>query len=608
MTPGPTETGPPPAGPTPARAEYARRLDDRRAAFALREARDRRLSDLRLALFLAGAALLAAAFGFGAVGWAWSLLPIAGFLAVLPVHARVRKAARHAGRAVAYYENGLKRVDGTWPGSGVAGDRFLDPEHPYAADLDLFGAGSLFERLCTARTQAGEETLAAWLLGPADPATVRDRQLAVDELRPRLDLREQIHLLGSDVREGIDPEALAAWGRSPAVFPGPRVPAAAAILAVLGTAALVAWGFAEEGRLFFLVVAIAELAFASFQKARVRAVVAPVERRAHDLVVLAGLLARVEQGDFRSPALVRLKEALSTGGGPASARIARLPRLVQWLESRDNQAFAPVAALWLWGTQFSAAIDRWRARHGPEIGGWLATVGEFEALCALASYAYENPGDPFPAVVGGGARFDGRDLGHPLIPAARRVRNDVRLGGELRVLLVSGSNMSGKSTLLRTVGVNAVLALAGAPVCAEGLTVSVLAVGATLRIQDSLQAGKSRFYAELTRIREIVGLTSGPRPLLFLLDEVFHGTNSHDRTVGAGAVVRGLIDRGAVGLVTTHDLALAEFADRLAPRAANVHFEDQLVDGTMRFDYRMRPGVVTHSNALALMRAVGLDV
>jgi DNA mismatch repair ATPase MutS len=325
-------------------------------------------------------------------------------------------------------------------------------------------------------------------------------------------------------------------------------------------------------------------------------------------VLLSGLLARLEREPFRSAALARLRGTLAVEGEPASAQVARLGRLLQLLDSKDNQLFAPFAALLMWTPLLAMRIDRWRARTGPAISGWIAAVGEFEALGALASYAFENPDDPFPEIEEGETCFDGRGVGHPLIAAESCVRNDVRLGGELRVLLVSGSNMSGKSTLLRTVGANTVLALAGAPVRAERLRVSVLAVGATLRVQDSLQAGRSRFYAEITRVRQLVGLADGPRPLLFLLDEVFHGTNSHDRVIGAGAVVRGLIDRGAIGLVTTHDLALAEVADRLAPRAANVHFEDQLVDGHMRFDYRMRPGVVRHSNALALMRAVGLDV
>jgi DNA mismatch repair ATPase MutS len=237
---------------------------------------------------------------------------------------------------------------------------------------------------------------------------------------------------------------------------------------------------------------------------------------------------------------------------------------------------------------------------------WLATVGQLEALGSLAGFAWEHPADVYPDLDEGQACFEAEGLGHPLMSEAACVRNDVALGGAVRVLIVSGSNMSGKSTLLRAVGVNAVLALAGAPVRAGRLRLSRLSVGATLRIRDSLQEGTSRFYAELVRLRDLVRIAEGPVPLLFLLDEILHGTNSHDRRLGAAAVVSGLVERGAVGLVTTHDLALSEVASDPAVRAANVHFEDQLQDGQMVFDYRMRPGVVRTSNALALMRTLGL--
>jgi DNA mismatch repair ATPase MutS len=226
----------------------------------------------------------------------------------------------------------------------------------------------------------------------------------------------------------------------------------------------------------------------------------------------------------------------------------------------------------------------------------------------MAGYAFENPDDVFPEVVEAGPLFDAEALGHPLLPRDRCVRNDLRLDTALQVLVVSGSNMSGKTTLLRSVGVNTVLALAGAPVRARRLRLSTLAVGASIRVHDSLQDGTSRFYAEITRVRQLMDLAGAGLPLLFLLDEVLHGTNSSDRRVGAEAIVRGLLERGAVGLVTTHDLALAELAESLAPRARNVHFEDQLEGDRIAFDYRLRPGVVRRSNALALMRAVGLHV
>jgi DNA mismatch repair ATPase MutS len=225
----------------------------------------------------------------------------------------------------------------------------------------------------------------------------------------------------------------------------------------------------------------------------------------------------------------------------------------------------------------------------------------------LATYSFENPEDPFPEILTNGPCLDAQGLGHPLLPRERCVRNDLHLSAERCALIVSGSNMAGKSTFLRTVGVNAVLTLAGAPVRARRLRISPLAVGAVLRVQDSLRDGRSRFYAELLRLRRLLDLAKGPLPLLFLLNELLEGTNSRDRRVVAEAVIRALTGSGAVGLVTTHDLALTEIADLLAPRTANVHFQDTIEEGGLTFDYRLRPGVVGHGNARALLRAVGID-
>jgi DNA mismatch repair ATPase MutS len=293
---------------------------------------------------------------------------------------------------------------------------------------------------------------------------------------------------------------------------------------------------------------------------------------------------------------------------PPSRRIAQLRRLVSWLDSTHNMMFAPIAFVLLLRPQLAIAIDRWHASYGAAVAEWLRAVGETEALAALATFAYERPEDRFPELVEAGSVYEADGLGHPLIAAPVAVRNDVRLGADgSRVIIVSGSNMSGKSTLLRSVGVSVVLALAGAPVTATRLRLSTLVLGATLHIEDSLQAGHSRFFAEILRIRLIAEAARGAVPLLFLLDEILHGTNSHDRRIGAEGIVRALVALGAIGLVTTHDLALAELPSTLGS-AVNMHFEDRLEDGKMIFDYRMRPGVVEHSNALALMRAIGLDV
>jgi DNA mismatch repair ATPase MutS len=352
--------------------------------------------------------------------------------------------------------------------------------------------------------------------------------------------------------------------------------------------------------------------------ARVLGSIGTAER---DLALVAALLARLEREPFASPKLAALRASLMTKGVAPSVRIGQLRRLVSWLDSDENLLFKPIAYALLWRPIFASAIDRWHAAYGPAVAAWLVAIGELEALSALATQAYEHPGDPFPEIVEPGPLFEARALGHPLIADAAAVRNDVAIGARARdggpqadehahprVLIVSGSNMSGKSTLLRAVGINVVLALAGGVVRAAALRVSPLAIGATIRIEDSLQEGHSRFYTEILRIRAVVEKAGGPLPVVFLLDEVLHGTNSRDRRIGAGAIVRALVERGAIGLVTTHDLALTELAATMGGAAANVHFEDRIENGKMVFDYRMRPGVVERSNALELMRAIGLDV
>jgi hypothetical protein len=590
------------------RAEYERRLAERRKAHQGWFWLDERVSDLRLAIFCTGLML---GFFIYWIHWPsayWLALPLTVYVVLVLVHEPLRRRSGRAARATQFYAKGLARLDDRWAGAGVDGLAYLDVDHPYAADLDLFGKGSLFERLCTARTRAGEEALAAWLLSPAAPETIHERHAAIVELRPRLDLREDLELLGSDVRSGIDPVVLAQWGKTPRVFSSIGLRFAAFLLALLGSAAVVGWAFFETGALPLIGVLALDGAFALALARRVRRVLAAIDERAHDLALLADLLDRLEREPLESALLRRLRQSLETQGHPASTEIRRLARLLHLRDTQKNQFFMPFAVVWLWTTQLAMAINAWRAAQGPAIGGWLRAVGEFEALCALASYSAENSADPFPEILTGQARFDAEGLGHPLIATDQCVRNDVSLGDPVRAVVVSGSNMSGKSTLLRSVGVAAVMALAGAPVRAKVLRLTPLSVGSTLRVQDSLQAGKSRFYAEITRLRELVDLSRGPLPLLFLFDELFHGTNSHDRRTGAESVLRGLLDRRSIGLITTHDLALAEIVSTLGPVSVNVHFADHFENGEMRFDYRMRPGVVEHSNALALMRAVGLEV
>jgi len=574
------------------------------------ERRFRLVGNFRVLMLLLGIGIAGVAFGPGWISAWWLLAPIAVSIPLAILHDRVEQQRSRAARAVSWYERALARIAGKWIGAGNQGERFRDPRHVYADDLDLFGRGSLFELLSTARTAAGESTLARWLLAPGERAEVIARQQSVAELRERPALREDLALVGEDIRAAVDSDALAHWGSRPPVrfFRGAR--AIAFALSVLCVATLALW-LAELLPLTpFFVVLLFEILYTMAVRDGVREIVAAMAAPGRDLRLMRALVERLEREPFSSPALDKLRRSFETHRVPASRAIRKLSGMMERIDSaRLHMFFRITAAPLLWIPQFAMAVEAWRLDYGAHIGEWVAAIGEFEALGSLATFAYERPAAVFPDVAEEpDPVIDAVQMHHPLIAPAVSVPNDVKIGGELRLWIVSGSNMSGKSTLLRAAGLNAVLAWAGAPVTCARLRVSRLSIGASLRAVDSLADNRSRFYAEIERLRDIVNLARAGKPTLFLLDELLSGTNSHDRRIGAEALVRGLVERGAIGMVTTHDLALAAIAETLGPRAINVHFEDHIEGGEIRFDYRLHPGVVTRSNALDLMRAVGLDV
>ncbi len=589
-------------------ALYRERFEEREREKVLRKKKVARVSYLRLALVVAGVALLWFVWERDRESWPFLLVPLTLFGALLAVHVRLHDALRRVERSERFYRRGIERLEGNWQGKGRRGDRFLERDHPYARDLDLFGEGSLFELLDISVSPWGTKTLASWLKAPATLEEVRLRQQAVSELRPLVELRERVASEPAEEDEISAPEALERWAAAPRLLPSGAARWVALALGVATTTLAILWLASRVDRVVFLAALAVSASFALLFRSRTSAVLAAAEAPSRDLSVLACLLHILESQSFASEHLVSLQSRLASESEPASAKIHRLARLIEFLDARRNQLFAPMAALLLWGTQFAFAIEAWRRVSGPEVPRWLEAVGELDALLALASYGFENPEDVFPATSEEKALFVAEGLGHPLIPQDRLVRNDVTLGREAKLLVVSGSNMSGKSTLLRSVGVNTVLALAGAPVRARRLTLSRLRVAASIRIEDSLQEGVSHFYAEILRLRQGMELAKGEIAVLFLLDEILHGTNSHDRRIGAEAVVQGLVEKEAIGLITTHDLALSQLAETMPGRATNVHFEDHIEDGKIRFDYRMREGVVKKSNALELMRGIGLEV
>ncbi len=600
--------------PDPA-ATYRTRMNLRIQTERALRARSDRISSIRVWTFLVGATagvLLLAEIGSTIVLYTLIVAAVVAFVTLVVIHERVERACDRAHEAVTYYERGLQRIADPRIDTGAIGRDYAPPTHPYAADLDLFGAGSMFSLLCTARTRTGQQVLANWLCAPASLSEIEVRHAALRGLRVNLDLREDLDLLGGPVGATVDPTHLIAWGEAPQRLPDTWQVRGLLWLCTIGALATFYLWVADTpypiGPFPFLIVVACEgLIYRHFREPLSR-LSAPLGGITKKLATLQSLLHRVEEEPPATPRLRALRRALTVDSLRASVQIAKLRRLVDWFEARHNALLAPILFCLMWPLHFAIALERWRGLAGPALQRWLTNLGEYEALCAISGYAYEHPQDPLPELVSNGPVLEGKHVGHPLLPRNDCICNDITFGTECSARIVSGSNMSGKSTYLRSVGLNVVLALTGLPVRARSFRLSPLRVGATLRVEDNLREGASRFYAELQRLQTVVELSQQHPPLLFLLDEIFHGTNSHDRQLGAKGLLKGLLDAGAIGLMTTHDLALTQLANTLPGQVKNVHFTDELRDGKLHFDYRMREGVVTKSNALELMRALGLPV
>jgi hypothetical protein len=595
-------------------AVYRSRLAAREAARTTAARRGVQLGFARLAVVVAGGISLWLAWRAG-TGWPWGLLiPLAVlFAGLVVVHDHVVRRREAAERAADFYREGLRRVEGR--PSPNPGTRFLDPDHAYAGDLDLFGEGSLFERIDTARTRHGQDALAAWLTSasprPPSAGVVRRRQEAVRELVDRLDLREALNEAGREAAgENVDHRRLVAWAVEPAVilrhlplrvlaFGVPAVMLALSVGTFLGLPSWTPWAW----------VGVTLLAYAGTQP-RSHRVTSRIKTPGKVLAGYERLVRAAEGEPFQAALLDEVRRRLGAGEACCASReLRRLRRIVVWTDALRNQIVAFVGLFLLWELHCALALERWRQRAGPHLVDWLDALGDLEGAVSLSAYAHEHPDHVFPEILDDGPpRLLATALGHPLIPDGERVCNDLALEGPGVLFLVSGSNMSGKSTMLRAVGVAAALAQAGSVVCAASLRIGPVAVCTSMRVIDSLQQGTSHFLAELHRLRRVTEVADSGVPLLYLLDEVLHGTNSRERLLGVRALVGHLLAADASGMITTHDLDLADLERAHPGRVRNVHFADRIEAGRMRFDYRMHPGVASTTNALRLMRSVGIPL
>lgn len=575
--------------------------------------RHRQLGTARLAGCAAGLALLWATEAYAP---AWTLQVLAVLMMSLVASSRWlsrvedrTRYARHARNLYAPVALGQPRKgrEGTSPEP-----RDATSGHPYAADLDILSPGGLVDRITLANTWAGAARLIEMLVGPVDERGVRERQEAVRELVPRVELRERLYVAGAVSAVYIRTRLLREWADQAEVSVPRWLPASCAALAACTLAAA---GLAAFSTTPFAYPALAALVVAEFLVSRyafrvLRAEPLGAERIHRDVEHLQALVEILEEQKFRSTALQGLASELRSSAGRVSAsRLARqFCRLVSLFEARRNQILALVGPLVLYGTQVSLALERWRSRNRKRVLTWMETVGHFEAYSSLACFAFENPSYPWPKLSTGGPSLHASDLAHPLLDATA-VGNDLSIDRTRPVLVVSGANMAGKSTLLRTIGVNLVLAYAGAPVRARSMEFSCVDLIASIRVQDSLAKGRSRFSEELRQIRPALeGIRAG-RSTLLLVDELFAGTNSFDRFEGAVALAEFVLEEDSgLTVLSTHDREVTRWAEKTSDRIGNVHFRDELEQQGVRFDFRLYEGPALRGNALELMRLAGLNV
>jgi hypothetical protein len=606
------------SGAADPRVHYA----DRRAVFTGRcerlGATSTRLSQLRTVMFVV---LVAAGLWLERGGGGIALTAVATIVAVFALlvfaHQRVRARQQWCRDVIALNEEGLHRLDRRWDLLPVRQPRQAAGDHAYAMDLDLFGPASLSQILGPAGSAVGAATLEDWLLDRASRETIAGRQAAVRELAPLHELREALAIHGRRTRavRFRDIERFLDWAEKPAHGVSVPLRAAAWLLPAATWLLIIFHATGVIDSALWLLPMLASFSTWMLTGAAARRTFDAAFGREGMFSAYPELLATAAAARFDAPALRAISARLRTDGEAADRQIARLRRLMHLADIRFSLIHIPVYVLTMWDVHVLVALERWRTHAGAAVRDWLTAAGELEALCALGTLAHDHPDWCFAEIAAAvPAVLEADALGHPLLAAGVRVSNDVQVGPPGTFLLVTGSNMSGKSTLLRALGLNVVLAQAGAPSCARRLRLPPLDVRTSIRVQDSLARGVSYFMAELERLKQIVDAAQRAAAdedvtLLFLLDEILHGTNTAERRIAARRVIRHLVDSGTVGAVTTHDLELAE-EPVLRPYARLVHFQERFSDdddgSRLEFDYRLREGLATSTNALKLMRLVGL--
>ncbi|MCA9009458.1 MAG: hypothetical protein KDB01_06910 [Planctomycetaceae bacterium] len=592
------------------RAAYQSRIDEVAARERKLTRRDLRFVRFRIAAFVLSLGLITLCLGDPEhVSWWWLTIPAIAFFSLLPFHQVCVRKLKRARAISAFHASRLRRLDREFGADVSDGAEFLNDLHPWTQDLDVFGAGSLFQLLNECRTQPGRRKLAEWMQTVCDGDVIRLRQARAQGLKNELALRESLACIPDSAQWATAERLLMEW-----VYEAPQpMPWWIVVWSLLiGVLAIPVIAMVLTDTLplkALMIVILLQAPAIALTRRQIRTVAMQMDNVDSALRQFGAVIGVFERHSVEEPAIRDLQNRFHSESETASQAIRRLGQLTKWLnDATRNQFFAPIA--WACGlfVLLTFLLERWRQKHGRDVADWLETTACLEASLSVAGYSFDHPDDCLPDISDTHPELIAEQLGHPLLKESACVRNSVSLTAEKPLLLISGSNMSGKSTFLRSLGSSVVLTLCGSVVRAKSFRTYPFQVATAMRVSDSLQEGRSLFFTVVRRLKTVVDLTEQPRIVLFLLDEILNGTNSHDRRRGAEAVIRSLVARKALGIVTTHDLALTQIADSMSDQAVNKHFEDRITDGQMTFDYTLRDGVVERSNAIALMRMLGLDV
>jgi len=544
------------------------------------------------------------------MGLGMVVLTVISFLALVLWHQNVRTRKDYIEALYEVHVQALQRLAGEWKSFSDQGEDFKDPAHPYSEDLDLFGYGSLFQWISTAKTFEGRKKLKEALTEPpVDVDSIRNKQEAIKELARNLAWRQRFTAeAGTNNRPMTSPKTIIEWAKTyDSSYLRLWVAILARALPIITITFLLLYLLTSRVSFWYPVVGLVIQTIILFVgKQRGKALNA-VYTYKDSIKIYEKMLERYERRSFQSDYLQTLKKGLYNRDGKAAfEQIRKLSSLAELIANRGNAMFLMINILTLWDIQCMIALESWKEKSGRSLGRWIDAIAELEALNSLAIIHMDHAVWGFPQITAERSGIVAVKLGHPLL--GNSVCNDLAMDKDSGILLITGSNMSGKSTLLRTVGINLVLAYAGAPVYAQSFSCSLLQIYTCMRVSDNLGENISSFYAELLRIKQIVSASKTEAKIFFLLDEIFKGTNSQDRHAGAKVLIKQLGKAGAMGLVSTHDLELGDLERESNRKIRNYHFREYYKNDEIHFDYKLRPGISTTRNAMYLIKMAGIDV